>query len=46
VPPRVEFFVDDLELDWNFVNPFDFIYARFMTGSLKDWPKFFGQAYQ
>ncbi|KAK4120503.1 S-adenosyl-L-methionine-dependent methyltransferase [Parathielavia appendiculata] len=46
VPPKVEFFVDDLELEWNYVNPFDFIYTRFMTGSLKNWPKFFDQAYK
>ncbi|KAK4234771.1 Phosphoethanolamine N-methyltransferase [Achaetomium macrosporum] len=46
VPPNVEFFVDDLEDEWNFVHPFDFVYARFLTGSIRDWPKFFSQAYQ
>ncbi|KAJ4288832.1 hypothetical protein N0V88_007161 [Collariella sp. IMI 366227] len=44
VAPNVEFFIDDLEADWNFVRPFDFIYARFLTGSIKDWPRFFAQA--
>ena len=46
VPINVEFFVDDLELDWNYVTPFDLVYARYLTGSIKDWPRFFGQAYQ
>ncbi|KAK4101315.1 S-adenosyl-L-methionine-dependent methyltransferase [Parathielavia hyrcaniae] len=46
VPPKVEFFVDDLELEWNYVNPFDFIYTRFMTGSIKNWPMFFSQSFQ
>lgn len=46
VPPNVEFFIDDLESDWTFVNPFDLIYMRMMTGSIRDWPKIIGQAYQ
>ncbi|KAK4156297.1 Phosphoethanolamine N-methyltransferase [Chaetomidium leptoderma] len=46
VPPNVEFFVDDLEAEWTFVNPFDFIYMRMMTGSIRDWPKLIGQAYR
>ncbi|KAL2133618.1 hypothetical protein VTI74DRAFT_2020 [Chaetomium olivicolor] len=46
VPPNLEFFVDDLEADWNFVNKFDFIYARFLTGSIKDWPRFFQQSFE
>lgn len=46
VAPNVEFFVDDLEQDWTFVNPFDLIYSRNMTGSIKDWPRLIGQAFQ
>lgn len=46
VPINVEFFVDDLELEWNYVRPFDLIYLRIMTGSIKDWPTLFRQAYQ
>ena len=44
--PNVEFFVDDLEDDWAFQTKFDLIYLRCMTGSFKDWPKFFRQAYE
>ena len=46
VPPNVEFFVDDLEAEWTFVRPFDFIYARMLSGSIKDWPKLLSQAFQ
>jgi hypothetical protein len=46
VPINVEFFVDDLELDWNYVTSFDLIYLRMMTGSIKNWPTLFNQAYQ
>lgn len=46
VAPNVEFFCDDLEDEWNFETPFDFVYARYLTGSIKDWPRFFSQAYQ
>lgn len=45
VPPNVEFFVDDLESDWTYSTPFDFIYMRLLTGSILDWPKLFGQAF-
>ncbi|KAK0702219.1 S-adenosyl-L-methionine-dependent methyltransferase [Lasiosphaeris hirsuta] len=44
VAPNVQFFVDDLEADWTFVNPFDFIYMRMLCGSIKDWPRLFAQA--
>jgi hypothetical protein len=46
VPPNLEFFVDDLENDWTYVNKFDFIYARMLTGAIKDWPRLISQAYQ
>jgi len=47
IPPNVEFFVDDLEDTWTFENnPFDLVYMRMMSGSIKDWPKLIGQAYR
>ena len=46
VPPNVEFYVDDIEEQWNFHSPFDFVYFRMMTGSIKDWPKALRQAYE
>lgn len=46
VPPNVEFFVDDLEAEWTFTKPFDFIYMRMLSGSIRDWPKLLGQAFR
>lgn len=46
VPPNVSFFVDDVEEEWTYTSPFDFIYLRAMTGSIRNWPKLFSQAYQ
>ncbi|KAF4964448.1 hypothetical protein FSARC_7634 [Fusarium sarcochroum] len=46
VPPNVSFFVDDLEAEWAYGRPFDFIYLRAMTGSIRDWPKLFSQAFE
>lgn len=46
VPPNAAFFIDDLEDHWNFSEPFDFIFSRFMTGSIKDFPRYFKQCYE
>ena len=46
VPPNVKFEIDNIEADWTFHEPFDFIYARMMTGSIKDWKRFIGQSYE
>ncbi|KAH6879483.1 S-adenosyl-L-methionine-dependent methyltransferase [Thelonectria olida] len=45
-PPNVAFYVDDLEESWDFSTKFDFIFARFLTGSIRDWPKFFRQSFE
>ncbi|KAH7133504.1 S-adenosyl-L-methionine-dependent methyltransferase [Dactylonectria macrodidyma] len=46
VPPNLSFFVDDLEAEWAYSKPFDFIYLRAMTGSIRDWPNLFRQAFE
>jgi hypothetical protein len=44
VPPNVRFLVDDIEDEWGYERePFDFIHARYLTGSIKDFPKLLGQ---
>jgi len=43
-PPNATFYVDDVEDPWTYSEKFDFIYARMMTGSIADWPKFFKQS--
>jgi hypothetical protein len=46
VAPNLQFYIDDMEDDWGLENhPFDYIHARFLTGSILDWPKLVGQAY-
>ncbi|KAI5460200.1 S-adenosyl-L-methionine-dependent methyltransferase [Mariannaea sp. PMI_226] len=40
VPPNVIFQVDDIEDEWTFSKPFDYIHSRFMTSSIADWTDF------
>ncbi|CAG7559801.1 unnamed protein product [Fusarium equiseti] len=46
VPPNVQFQVDDMEDEWTFSEPFDYIYCRFMTVSFANWPRFFEQSFE
>ncbi|KAI9888813.1 MAG: hypothetical protein M1814_006267 [Vezdaea aestivalis] len=45
VPPNLQFLVDDAEETWTYNQKFDLVHARMMVGSIKDWPKFYKQAY-
>ncbi|KAH8684140.1 S-adenosyl-L-methionine-dependent methyltransferase [Ilyonectria robusta] len=45
VPANLSFQVDDLEDEWTFSYKFDMVFARMMTGSVGDWPKFFNQSF-
>ncbi|WAO97272.1 Hypothetical protein NCS54_01499200 [Fusarium falciforme] len=45
VPPNVEFFVDDIEESWSFSEPFDYVYSRMMTFSIKSWPEYIRNIY-
>ncbi|KAK1970888.1 S-adenosyl-L-methionine-dependent methyltransferase [Colletotrichum sublineola] len=45
VPPNVRFMVDDVEEPWLYSQPFDYVHIRGMTSSIRDWKKFFQQAY-
>ncbi|GAD92425.1 TAM domain methyltransferase, putative [Paecilomyces variotii No. 5] len=46
VPPNCRFIIDDFELEWNFSQPFDFIHARSIEGSVKDYQRLFSQAHR
>ncbi|KAK3321507.1 S-adenosyl-L-methionine-dependent methyltransferase [Cercophora scortea] len=46
VPPNLQFLIDDLESEWTYTTPFDFIYMRLLCGSIKDWPNLFRQSFQ
>lgn len=39
VPPNVKFEVDDVESPWVHSTPFDYIFVRYMTACIADWPK-------
>lgn len=45
VPPNCLFESDDLEKDWLWAKPFDFIFARVMTGSFTDMEQFVKKSY-
>ncbi|KAF4835779.1 Secondary metabolism regulator LAE1 [Colletotrichum tropicale] len=45
-PVNCIFEVDDLEKEWTWSEPFDFIFARNMCGSFADWPSFIAQAFE
>ncbi|KAK6527520.1 hypothetical protein TWF694_004503 [Orbilia ellipsospora] len=47
VPPNLSFEVDDVESEWTHTpSSFDFIYSRYMLGSIQDWPRLFRQAFR
>ncbi|GKT55105.1 methyltransferase domain-containing protein [Colletotrichum tofieldiae] len=35
--PNVQFEIDDLEEEWTYSQPFDYIHSRFMTSSIANW---------
>ncbi|KAF9874720.1 methyltransferase domain-containing protein [Colletotrichum karsti] len=46
LPPNCYFELDDLEKEWTWDTPFDFILARNMGGSFSDWEASIKQAYE
>ncbi|KAH7130968.1 S-adenosyl-L-methionine-dependent methyltransferase [Dactylonectria macrodidyma] len=45
VPPNVRFIVDDLDEEWNYSTPFDYIHSRMMNMSIKDWKDYIQKIY-
>ncbi|KAK2051023.1 methyltransferase domain-containing protein [Colletotrichum caudatum] len=45
VPPNVRFEVDDIEDEWTFTQPFQYIHSRFMTSSIRDWKLYLQRCY-
>ncbi|KAK1636803.1 S-adenosyl-L-methionine-dependent methyltransferase [Colletotrichum phormii] len=37
VPPNLKFEIDDLEEEWTWSRPFNYIHSRVMTGAIDDW---------
>ncbi|KAL1990221.1 hypothetical protein VTN49DRAFT_6060 [Thermomyces lanuginosus] len=47
VPPNVKFLVDDIESEWAYENdPFDYIHARSLSVSIRDFEKLMNQCYR
>jgi hypothetical protein len=42
----VTFEVDDVESEWQFSRPFDFIHGRYLAGAIADWPNLMRQCYE
>ncbi|KAI3576786.1 S-adenosyl-L-methionine-dependent methyltransferase [Fusarium oxysporum f. sp. albedinis] len=38
VPLNVQFYVDDVEEDWDEPKHYDYIHCRYMAGAIADWP--------
>lgn len=45
VPVNVMFQVDDVEEEWTYSQPFDYIHSRMMTSSLANWPEYFQRCF-
>lgn len=45
-PPNVSFEVDDVESPWAHDEKFDYVFCRYMTACILDWPKLVGNIYR
>lgn len=41
VPINVRFIIDDIDEEWNYSEPFDYIHSRMMNFSFQDWTLYF-----
>ncbi|KAK0702246.1 S-adenosyl-L-methionine-dependent methyltransferase [Lasiosphaeris hirsuta] len=46
IPPNCSFEVDDIEKEWTWGTPFDFIFARVLNGSLANYQQFIKTSYE
>ncbi|KAF9767775.1 hypothetical protein IL306_015012 [Fusarium sp. DS 682] len=46
VPPNVSFEIDDIEDEWTYSKPFDYIHSRFMTSCIANWRKYLTQCFE
>ncbi|KAI8213536.1 putative methyltransferase tdiE [Colletotrichum sp. SAR 10_76] len=45
VVPNVKFEIDDIEEEWTYSQPFDYIHSRFMTSSISSWKEYLTKCY-
>ncbi|KAH7110441.1 S-adenosyl-L-methionine-dependent methyltransferase [Dactylonectria macrodidyma] len=46
VPPNVQFIIDDIDEDWNYSKPFDYIHSRMMNFSVQNWTEYLSKIFQ
>jgi hypothetical protein len=46
VPPNCRFIIDDLDKDWVFGKQFDYIHSRALVVAMKNWDRYFEQAFE
>ncbi|KAM0542837.1 hypothetical protein ACHAPJ_012617 [Fusarium lateritium] len=46
VPPNVKFEIDDVDEEWTYNEPFDYIHSRFMNFSVQDWKSYLKKIYE
>ncbi|KAK1729382.1 S-adenosyl-L-methionine-dependent methyltransferase [Colletotrichum acutatum] len=45
VPPNVRFEIDDIEEEWTYSEPFNYIHSRFMNASIANWKEYLKKCY-
>ncbi|EGU72918.1 hypothetical protein FOXB_16573 [Fusarium oxysporum f. sp. conglutinans Fo5176] len=46
VPPNVGFLIDDIDEEWDYSEPFDYIHSRMMNFSVQNWRDYLRNIYQ
>lgn len=46
VPVNCSFEIDDLEKEWTWSKPFDFVFSRVMAGSFQDYQAYINKAFK
>ncbi|KAJ4019588.1 hypothetical protein NW766_003326 [Fusarium irregulare] len=46
VPTNVQFLIDDIDQEWTYGEPFDFIHSRFMNFSVQNWKTYLTKIYE
>lgn len=46
IPPNLKFEIDDIDEDWTYSQPFDYIHSRMMNVSVKNWPEYLRKIFE
>lgn len=46
MPPNVRFEIDDLDEEWTYSQPFDYIHTRGMNSCIADWRVFLTKVFE